>query len=120
MFGAWQSNLAREVEALSAELQRLRDDVRYESEKMQASTRLDLNLIKNNFKEEQQKIGDRIGHAEGRLERMVAATSHENKTEVQEVRTALEASKSDSLKFGIGGIVSMVGLGLTYVRFFLV
>ena len=59
---------------------------------MQASTRLDLNLIKNNFKEEQQKIGDRIGHAEGRLERMVAATSHENKTEVQEVRTALETS----------------------------
>lgn len=65
-----------------------------------------------------QQIGDRIGHAEGRLERMVATTGHENKNEIQEVRTLLEASKSDFLRFGIGGVVSVVTVGLTYLRFF--
>ena len=85
---------------------------------MRATARGPSQLEKNRIKEEMQQIGDRIGHAEGRLERMVATTGHENKNEIQEVRTLLEASKSDFLRFGIGGVVSVVTVGLTYLRFF--
>jgi len=111
--------LAAQVETLRTELkhekEKTRADIRYEIDKLSASQRLDLNLERGRIRDELTKQNDRIqewqntaSNSDVRLDR-----------EINALRTAIEAGKSDLLRFGVATGVTVVGLAITGVRFFL-
>ena len=101
--------LTAEIAALRAELKTVKErgtaDLRYEVDKLNASQRLDLNLEKGRIREDLQKQSDRLMMADARIDK-----------EVNQVRTQIEANKNDTMKWGIGAVVSVVGISLTALR----
>ena len=101
--------LKSEMSALRSELKAVREksgtDLRYEIDKLQASQRLDLNLEKGRMREDFQKQSGLLQKADARIDR-----------EVNQVRTQIEASKNDLLRFSIGSLVSFVAVALAGVR----
>ena len=101
--------LSAEIAALRAELKAVKErgtaDLRYEVDKLNASQRLDLNLEKGRIREDLQKQSDRLMTADARIDK-----------EVNQVRTQIEANKNDTMKWGIGAVVSVVGISLTALR----
>ena len=101
--------LTAEIAALRAELKAVKErstaDLRYEVDKLNASQRLDLNLEKGRIREDLQKQSDRLMMADARIDK-----------EVNQVRTQIEANKNDTMKWGIGAVVSVVGISLTALR----
>ena len=101
--------LRSEILALRAELksskERQSSDLRYEVDKLQASQRLDLNLEKGRIREDLQKQSNTLTKADARID-----------TEVHQVRTMIEASKNELLRYSIGTLVSFVAVSLAVVR----
>lgn len=106
---AEMERLKSEIADLRKELKIVQDksktDLRYEIEKLQASQRLDLNLEKGRIREDFQKQSDLLMKADARIDR-----------EVNQVRTQIEASKNDLLRYSIGTIVSFVAVSLAALR----
>mmetsp|Transcript_15537 Transcript_15537/g.52445 ORF Transcript_15537/g.52445 Transcript_15537/m.52445 type:complete len:88 (-) Transcript_15537:3164-3427(-) len=71
-----------------------------------SSQRLDTNLEKGRLKEMLQQQEDRAADMRQDTERKLA-----------ELRTQIEASKLDSIKYNLASLVSMCSLGLLAIRF---
>ncbi|KAJ1617227.1 hypothetical protein T492DRAFT_1101385 [Pavlovales sp. CCMP2436] len=95
-----------EIERFKAELERTRVDFKYEQDKTNANNRLDLNLEKGRVKELVQAQDARM------LE-----LKQSYQTKVAELRTQIEQSKLDSVKYSIGTIVTLLSLGLVVLKF---
>ena len=50
---------------------------------------------------------------------LLQENSHDGRKELQELKTSLEASKAEFLRYAIGSALSLLTIGLTYTRFFL-
>ncbi|KAJ7524594.1 hypothetical protein O6H91_17G013000 [Diphasiastrum complanatum] len=97
--------LQREGEKLRTDIDKLKSEIKYEIDKVTAAQRLDLNLER--------------GHITDKLAKQSAETSNlTNKLdrEINTLKTQLEASKYDVIKYCIGTIVSVTAVGLGLVR----
>lgn len=101
--------LRSEIATLRAELKASKEkqsaNLRYEVDKLQASQRLDLNLEKGRIREDLQKQSDTLTKADTRIDK-----------EVNQVRTMIEASKNELMRYSIGTLVSFVAVSLAVVR----
>lgn len=101
--------LRSEIATLRAELKASKEkqsaNLRYEVDKLQASQRLDLNLEKGRIREDLQKQSDTLTKADARIDK-----------EVNQVRTMIEASKNELMRYSIGTLVSFVAVSLAVVR----
>ena len=101
--------LRSEIATLRAELKASKEkqsaDLRYEVDKLQASQRLDLNLEKGRIREDLQKQSDTYTKADARIDK-----------ELNQIRTMIEASKSELLRYSIGTLVSFVAVSAAVVR----
>ena len=100
------AGMKRETDTLRAECEKVRTEMRYEVDKIAASQRLDLNLEKGRIRDELQTQNSRSVAVEVKLDK-----------EVNAIRTSLEASKNDIIRYCVGTIVSLsaVGLGLLWL-----
>ena len=101
--------LRSEIATLRAELKASKEkqsaDLRYEVDKLQASQRLDLNLEKGRIREDLQKQSDTYTKADARVDK-----------ELNQIRTMIEASKSELLRYSIGTLVSFVAVSAAVMR----
>ena len=104
--------LRSDISTLRAELQNAKEknrtDLRYEVDKLAGQQRLDLNLEKGRVREELQKQSDQLTKADARLDK-----------EINQVRTQIEASKNDLLRYSVGTIVSFAAVSLAGLRMFM-
>ena len=99
------SALQREVERLQMDIDRLRAEIRYETEKLTAGQRLDLNLEKGRIRDELDGFNEKTVTLEAQLYR-----------EVNTLKTQLEATKNEIIKYSIGTLFSMTAVGLAMLR----
>ena len=62
-------------------------------------------LEKGRIREDLQKQSENLMKADARIDK-----------EVNQVRTKIEANKNDTMRWGIGAVVSVVGISLTALR----
>lgn len=82
-----------------------RTDTRYEIERTQAASRLDLNLFQGRMREEHAKTHERTTEAFARIDREASA-----------IRSKIEQEKGDLLRYSVGTMAALTGLGLTALR----
>ena len=100
------ATLSRNQEYSTNEHDKIRSELKHETEKLIASQRLDLNLEKGRMREEMHDMEERLHGAESKLEKSVA-----------EVKTQLEIAKNDIIRFALGTTLSFVAVGLGVLRF---
>ena len=66
---------------------------------------MDLNLEKGRIREDLQKQSDTLTKADARIDK-----------EVNQVRTMIEASKNELLRYSIGALISLAAVSLSVVR----
>jgi len=98
----------RDIDRLRTESEKLRTELKYEIEKLNAAQRLDLNLEKGRIRDELQKQNDRILGIDSRLDR-----------EANLIRTQIEAGKNDLLRYSIGTLISCGAIALGALRLML-
>ena len=98
--------LSRNQEYVTNEHDKIRSELKHETEKLMASQRLDLNLEKGRMRDEMHTMEDRLHTAEAKLEKSLA-----------EVKTQLEMAKNDIIRFALGTSLSFVAVGLGILRF---
>jgi hypothetical protein len=86
-------------------LEKLRTELRYEIDKVTSSQKLDLNLERGRTRDELQKQNDKILGIDSRLDR-----------EAHLIRTQIEASKNDLLRYSVGTITALGALALGALR----
>ena len=86
-------------------LERLRIELRFETEKLSNSQKLDLNLERGRMREELQKQAHDIQKLDTKIDR-----------EIRNVSTLIEASKNDLLRYSVGTLVSMGAFVLAAIR----
>jgi hypothetical protein len=91
---------------LQQEAEKIRSELRYNIEKINQSSRLDLNLEKGRITDQLTLIDNKLLGTELRLDR-----------EIQSIRTSLEAKVNDIIRYGLGTMVSIGALGLGFLRF---
>ena len=91
---------------LKQEAEKIRSELRYNFEKMNQTSRLDLNLEKGRMQDNLTLIDNKLLSTELRLDR-----------EIQSMRTQLEIKVNDIIRYGIGTLVSIGALGLGFLRF---
>ena len=74
-------------------------------DKLNASHRLDMNLEKSRSRDELSKLADKSLASNTQLDR-----------EVHALRARIEKEKSDILRYSVGTMAAMTGLGLGIVR----
>mmetsp|Transcript_3473 Transcript_3473/g.12524 ORF Transcript_3473/g.12524 Transcript_3473/m.12524 type:complete len:400 (-) Transcript_3473:199-1398(-) len=109
-------NLKAENERMRVELEKLRGELRYELDKLTASQRLDTNLEKGRLREMMQLERDRSLELHQQTERTLNAAQQRLDQEVHLLKTHLEATKNDVIKYCIGTVVSMLAVGLGFAR----
>ena len=97
-----------EQDAKRANLEKLRTELRYEIDKLTGSQKLDLNLERGRTRDEIAKQNDRIMSIDGRLDR-----------EVNLIRTQIEASKNDMLRYSVATLASLGAVTLGAIRLML-
>ena len=90
---------------LSCRSEKLRTELKYEIDKIQASQRLDLNLEKGRIRDELLSQNQKAAQTENRLDK-----------EMTNMRTTLEANKNDIVRFAVGAIASTTAIGLGILR----
>lgn len=93
------------LESQKANLEKVRSELRYEIDKLTSSQKLDLNLERGRTRDELQKQNDRIMGIDSRLDR-----------EVNLIRTQIEASKNDLLRYSVGTITAFGAVVLGALR----
>jgi hypothetical protein len=84
---------------------KLRAELKYEIDKIQASQRLDLNLEKGRIRDELLSQNQKAAQTENRLDK-----------EMTNMKTTLEANKNDIVRFAVGAIASTTAIGLGILR----
>lgn len=101
------SIIQRETEKLRTDIEKLRSEMRYEMDKVSAGQRLDLNLERGRMREELANQNAETSNLTNKLNK-----------EIHALKTQLEASKYEVIKYCIGTIVSVIALGLGLLRVF--
>lgn len=101
------SSIQRETEKLRIDIEKLQSEIRYEMDKVTAGQRLDLNLERGRINEELANQSAEISSLTNKLDK-----------EINALKTQLEASKYEVIKYCIGTIVSVYALGLALLRIF--
>lgn len=101
------SLLQREAEKLMNDIQKMRGELRYEIDKVNAGQRLDLNL-------ERGRIRDELSN------QSAETTNLTNKLdgEIHALRAHIEAAKNDVIKYCIGTLLSISAVGIGMIRVF--
>merc|ERR1719453_1678540 len=86
-------------------LEKMRTELRYEIDKLTAGQKLDVNLERGRIRDELQKQNDRIMSIDSRMDR-----------EVNLIRTQIEASKNDLLRYSVATLASLGAVTLAAVR----
>ena len=86
-------------------LDRLRVELKFETEKLSNSQKLDLNLERGRMRDELQKQREEVQKLDAKIDR-----------EIRNVSTQIEASKNDLLRYSVGTLVSMGAFVLAAVR----
>lgn len=97
----------RDLEKLRTDIDKLRSEIRFEMEKVSAGQRLDLNLERGRQREELTKQNTETSNLTNKLNK-----------EIHALKTQVEASKYEVIKYCIGTIVSVIALGLGLLRVF--
>lgn len=95
----------RENDRLRNELDKLRAELKHEVDKISSSNRLDINLEKGRIREEIREMENRRSESENRLDR-----------ELNNLRTHVEQTKNDIIKYSMGFLVSISAVGLGLIR----
>ncbi|KNE60524.1 hypothetical protein AMAG_18554 [Allomyces macrogynus ATCC 38327] len=98
--------LKSETERLTTELEKLKQKLREEMNRLQAGVRLDLNLEKGRLRDETGVQDMKIREADTRIE-----------TEISNIRTQLESIKFEIIRNIVGTLTAAGGLILAYMRF---
>lgn len=99
--------IQRDIEKLKTDIDKLRSEMRFEMDKVSAGQRLDLNLERGRMREELAKQNTETSNLTNKLNK-----------EIHALKTQLEASKFEVIKYCIGTIVSVIALGLGLLRVF--
>ena len=91
--------------ALLSECEKIRAEMRYNIEKLTSSQKLDLNLEKGRIRDELQAQDNKVTQTELRLDR-----------EINGMRTNIEATKNEIIKYSVGTLVSMATVSLAVMR----
>jgi len=97
--------LKYECDKLQNELGKLNERLQDEVTKLKSGVRLDLSLEKGRIREEHTSQEQRIKDCRNHID-----------TEIERLRTQIEQSKLDLLKYFLGALVSGVSLTIAYVR----
>ncbi|KAK3240706.1 hypothetical protein CYMTET_49471 [Cymbomonas tetramitiformis] len=97
--------LKLEIERLKVECDKIRAELRYEVDKVNAGHRLDLNLEKGRIRDELLNQDNKSTSATRALDK-----------DINLVRQNMEAMKGDVIKYCVGTIVSTTALGLALLR----
>lgn len=98
----------RETERLQANLEKIKSEVRYEVDKLTASQRLELGLEKNRMRDELQSIRDKSNELEIKVDK-----------EVNSLKSGVEQSKNDTIKYMLGVVMALLTAGLGAARLFI-
>lgn len=99
--------IQRETEKVRTDIDKLRSEMRYEMDKVTAGQRLDLNLERGRMREELATQNAETSNLTNKIDK-----------EINAVKTQLEASKYEVIKYCVGTIVSVLALGLGLLRIF--
>ncbi|KAI0514275.1 hypothetical protein KFK09_010310 [Dendrobium nobile] len=99
------SLLQRETEKLKADIEKMRNELRYEVDKATSGQRLDLNLERGRLRDELAKQTAETSDLTNKLDR-----------EIHALRAQLEAAKYDVIKYCVGTLVSISTVGLAVIR----
>jgi hypothetical protein len=88
-----------------AECDKLRTELKYEVDKIQAALRLDLSLEKGRIRDELLNQNQKAVQTEIRLDKEAAS-----------LRTTLEANKNDIIRFCVGALASTAAVALGVLR----
>jgi hypothetical protein len=97
--------LKADNERLTQDLDKMKEKMREELNKLQAGVRLDLSLEKGRVRDEAQQHELKIQEVDNRI-----------KTEVLTMRSTIHSLKWDIIKYIIGAFISAGALLITYVR----
>jgi len=95
-----------ENDRLMSDIEKLKQRLREEISRTQASVRLDLNLEKGRMREEASSQDLKISEVETRIE-----------TEIANLRTSIQASKATTLQYIVGIMTGGAALLMAYLRF---
>lgn len=99
------SLLQRETEKLQGDIEKLRNELRYEIDKVTAGQRLDLNLERGRIRDELANQNTETTNLTNKLD-----------NEIHALRAQLEAAKYEVIKYCIGTLVSISAVGLAVIR----
>ncbi|KAB5541496.1 hypothetical protein DKX38_014470 [Salix brachista] len=102
------SLLQRETEKLRGDIDKMRNELKYEIDKVTAGQRLDLNLERGRIRDELANQNAETTNLTNKLDR-----------EIHALRAHLEAAKYDVIKYCIGTLVSICAVGIATVRILL-
>lgn len=108
--------IARELEALRSEVNKLRSDLQYEVDKITASHRLDINLEKGRMRDMIHQQEEKQLSAERRMEDAHTQTEKRLDNEVNSLRTQMEVNKNDLIKYSVASIVTLITLVVGVAR----
>lgn len=97
--------MSKDTERLQAQLDKFKADIKHEVDKLTANQKLDLNLERGRLRDELQQVRDRVMNLNSAMER-----------EVNLVRTQMESSKSDTLKWVVVTVGGLLGAGFAAIR----
>lgn len=101
------SLLQRETEKLRNDIEKMRNELRYEIDKVTAGQRLDLNLERGRIRDELANQSAETTNLTNKLDR-----------EIHALRAQLEAAKYEVIKYCIGTLASISAVGLAVIRIF--
>ncbi|CAI5465351.1 unnamed protein product [Closterium sp. Yama58-4] len=99
------AGLTREVEGLKTDLDKVKNEIRYEVDKVTAGQRLDLNLERGRIKEEITAQTQELSSLSNKMDR-----------EVNTLKAELEGAKFEIIRYCIGTLVSVSAIGLGILR----
>ncbi|KAK9809521.1 hypothetical protein WJX73_008162 [Symbiochloris irregularis] len=99
------ASLMRDTERLTTNLGNLRNEIRYEVEKLTASQRLDLNLEKGRMRDELQSLRDKSNELEIKLDK-----------EINMLKATTEQVKNETVKYCLGLLLAFTTAGLGAAR----
>jgi len=93
------------TETLQAENEKLRADLKYNIDRITQSQKLDLNLEKGRLRELHGIQESQMKEVEARVDR-----------ELHQMRTQIEAAKTEIIRYSVGTLVSLGALSLAAIR----
>eukprot|EP00475_Leptophrys_vorax_P032707 TRINITY_DN5082_c0_g2_i3.p1 TRINITY_DN5082_c0_g2~~TRINITY_DN5082_c0_g2_i3.p1 ORF type:complete len:191 (+),score=31.42 TRINITY_DN5082_c0_g2_i3:222-794(+) len=99
------AGIHREVEGLKTDLDKVKNEIRYEVDKVTAGQRLDLNLERGRIKEEINVQTQELSNLSNKLDR-----------EINTLKAELESAKFEIIRYCIGTLVSVSAIGLSILR----